>query len=616
MFKNNFLCYNNINRFGKIIFKFQKIPMLKEKQIIDILVKEKVINMSDTATQKKEAKKQKLSFIDYLIKNKISSEEDIYQALAKSYKIPFVNLKDIDEIKKEALEVIPEPIAQAHQIIAFDLSAKQAKVACTDPEDIQTFNFLKKKLDQEIKIYITTPSSIDSFIKNYHQGIEKEFEKITGKKLKKSSPTKKAGTKATKEEKKKGELEELANDLPIIKIVDTLLEYAIFENASDIHIEPQEKEIVVRYRVDGILREVMQLPKKSMAGIIARIKILSNLKIDEHRIPQDGRFKIENEEYKIAFRVSIIPVFDGEKIVMRLLNESKKILTLEELGFMGSSLEKIERAIKKPNGMVLVTGPTGSGKTTTLYTVLNVLNKPGVNITTIEDPVEYRMEKVNQSQINAKIGYTFASGLRAFLRQDPDVIMVGEIRDTETAEIATNAAMTGHLVLSTLHTNDAATTLPRLHDMNIEPFLIASTVNVIIAQRLVRRICKNCIMSYKLDSETIKQVEKQFDIKDLKQALYKNNAIKTDKDALSSLLFYKGKGCKHCGDTGYKGRAGIYEVLEIDEKISPMIIKNAGAEELNKKAKESGMTSMSQDGFIKAKKGVTTIEEILRVTKK
>jgi type II secretory ATPase GspE/PulE/Tfp pilus assembly ATPase PilB-like protein len=359
----------------------------------------------------------------------------------------------------------------------------------------------------------------------------------------------------------------------------------------------------------------MTLPKNVQSGIIARIKILTNLKVDEHRLPQDGRFKIATKEYKVSFRVSIIPTYDGEKIVMRLLHEKAQILNLEQLGFQPNSLEIVKRNIDKPHGMILVTGPTGSGKTTTLYTILNILNTPKVNILTVEDPIEYRMPHVNQSQVNTKIGYTFAAGLRAFLRQDPDIIMVGEIRDQETAEIAIHAAMTGHLVLSTLHTNDAPTTLPRLMEMGVPSFLVASTTNIIVAQRLVRKICPNCIQSYKLDKETIDELKKQLNIDSIMETMQKEKAIADAKKGIEALLFYRGKGCKQCNNSGYKGRIGIYETLEITEEMSELILRKASRNELKRQAISQGMLTIVEDGFLKAKNGVTTIEEIMRVTK-
>ncbi len=571
-----------------------KLPI--EKNLVEV----GILSQAEINKYKKEASEKKMSLLEFLLVDKIIDETKAFEKIAKvKYKLPFIDLSN-QTIRKDILQLIPEPIAQFHYIVAFDKTDDKLKVATLDPGDLQTITFIEKKVGLPLEIYYTTPSSLENVLKQYHKSLKAEFEKISKK---------------SKEEVGESEkLKELAEDLPIIRVVDTLLEYAIFEGASDIHIEPEEKEVRIRYRIDGMLREVMTLPKKIHPGLVARIKILSNLKLDEHRLPQDGRFKIENDEYKISFRVSVIPIFDGEKIVMRLLSESNRILTLEQLGFQGNSLERIKRNIDKPHGMVLVTGPTGSGKTTTLYTILNILNKPKVNITTIEDPIEYRMPRVNQSQVNPKIGYTFAAGLRAFLRQDPDIIMVGEIRDEETAEIAVNAAMTGHLVLATLHTNDAATALPRLQDMKVASFLVASTVNVIIAQRLVRKVCPNCVTKYKLDKEVIKELNEQFNTEDIFKSFRDNKLLKKGEKKWSDLYFYKGKGCAQCKD-GYKGRIGIYEVLEVTPEISDLVVKKASADTVLKKAVEQGMHTMLIDGMLKAKSGVTTIEEIIRVTK-
>ncbi len=574
--------------------------MLDKLPIEKNLVEAGILSQAEINKYKKEASEKKMNLLEFLLVDKIIDEAKTFEKIAKTkYKLPFIDLSS-QTIRKDVLQLIPEPIAQFHYIVAFDKTDDKLKVATLDPGDLQTITFIEKKVGLPLEIYYTTPSSLENVLKQYHKSLKAEFEKISKK---------------SKEEVGESEkLKELAEDLPIIRVVDTLLEYAIFEGASDIHIEPEEKEVRIRYRIDGMLREVMTLPKKIHPGLVARIKILSNLKLDEHRLPQDGRFKIENDEYKISFRVSVIPIFDGEKIVMRLLSESNRILTLEQLGFQGNSLERIKRNIDKPHGMVLVTGPTGSGKTTTLYTILNILNKPKVNITTIEDPIEYRMPRVNQSQVNPKIGYTFAAGLRAFLRQDPDIIMVGEIRDEETAEIAVNAAMTGHLVLATLHTNDAATALPRLQDMKVASFLVASTVNVIIAQRLVRKVCPNCVTKYKLDKEVIKELNEQFNTEDIFKSFRDNKLLKKGEKKWSDLYFYKGKGCAQCKD-GYKGRIGIYEVLEVTPEISDLVVKKASADTVLKKAVEQGMHTMLIDGMLKAKSGVTTIEEIIRVTK-
>jgi type IV pilus assembly protein PilB len=414
------------------------------------------------------------------------------------------------------------------------------------------------------------------------------------------------------------DLKKAAEGLSVIRVVDTLLKHAILQQASDIHIEPEEKEVHVRYRIDGVLHDAMSLPKDIATGLVARIKVLSNLKLDEHRLPQDGRFKIATDQYKIAFRVSILPVFDGEKIVMRLLDESSKGLTLEKMGLHPKALEVVQREIRKPNGMILVTGPTGSGKTTTLYTVMDILNQPEVNVSTVEDPVEYRMPRVNQTQINTKIGMTFAAALRALLRQDPDIVMVGEIRDQETLEIAMHAAMTGHLVLSTLHTNSAAATLPRMLDMGAEPFLIASTVNVIIAQRLVRRLCVDCRTEYTMTEKELVSLGKIYDLPEVFAFMQNDKMGKKyigDAKDFSTVKFYKAVGCDKCGGEGYKGRNGIYEVLAMSTEVRKLVTEAATTEQLNEQAKKEGMATMIEDGFLKMLQGLTSLEEVMRVTK-
>lgn len=572
--------------------------MLSQVQIKEILVNSNILSAADFEKIVKEVGGSDKNIESYLIDKKIINQESLYEQAAKYFNVPFVNLKE-QSIRKDILLSIPEPIASTHNLIAFDSNNEEINLATLDPTDLEIFEFIKKKSGLEPKIFLTTPEGIEFALKQYHKSLKAEFDYLEA---------------GSTNDQSNEDLKKLATNLPVVRVVDTLLEYAIFEDASDIHIEPEEKEINVRYRVDGILRNVMSLPKNVQSGIIARIKILASLKVDEHRLPQDGRFKINNKDYKVSFRVSIIPTFDGEKIVMRLLREKAQVLTLEQLGFQRSALETIKRNIQKPHGMTLVTGPTGSGKTTTLYTVLNILNTAEVNICTIEDPIEYRMPHVNQSQVNAKIGFTFASGIRAFLRQDPDIIMVGEIRDQETAEIAIQSAMTGHLVLSTLHTNDAVSTMPRLADMGVPSFLVATTTNLIIAQRLVRKICPNCIQSFNLDKQTVIDLKKQFNIEAIIKTMVREKAIANNKN-LESLLFYRGKGCKQCNDTGYKGRMGIYEALEITPKISDLILKKGTASEIKQLAVDQEMITMVEDGFIKAKNGITTIEEIMRVTK-
>ena len=571
----------------------------------------------------KKAKKAKKRLGDFLVKEELITQEELTKLQAYILGIPFINLEK-EKIKKETLQIIPEPIAKRHNIIAFNKKGKDLEVAMLNPDDLQTIEFIKKKSDLRILPRLTTSKSIENALKQYQKSLEAEFGEFIKKESKsvdlpeiltdsKKVPTQGRDPDPKGVGKDEEDLEKAAEQMPIIRIIDTLLKHAILQQASDIHIEPTEKEVIIRYRIDGILHDTMTLPKNLSSGITARIKVLSNLKLDEHRLPQDGRFKIETSNYKISFRVSILPVYDGEKIVMRLLPEDAKGLTLEKLGLIDKALEKVHQNIKKPNGMILVTGPTGCGKTTTLYTIMDILNEPGVNISTVEDPIEYRMPRINQTQVKPKIGLTFSNGLRALVRQDPDIIMVGEIRDNETASLAVNAALTGHLVLSTLHTNSAAGAFPRLIDMETEPFLIASTVNVIIAQRLVRRLYPDTKKKYNLSSDEVKSLEKEINLDKILEILKKEKVIKP-KDAWSTIDFYRPGKSEDCPD-GYKGRAGIYEILEVSETIKDLIIKEATADQINKQAQKEGMLTMIEDGFIKAAQGLTSIEEVLRVTK-
>jgi len=575
--------------------------MLSPNNLKEILKKYDFGIDSETmkASQTK-AKNTQKTLEEVLVSDNVLDEAVLYEKAADFFGVPYVALKG-REIKKDILNMIPGPVAGTHQVIAFDKDKSELKLAMTDPTDIQTIEFLRRKTGLEPKVNITSPGDLKDALRRYHAELEEDLLIVQ---------------KEGSGEISAKDLKKAAEEVPIINIVNSILEHAVYEGASDIHIEPGEKEMSIRYRIDGVLKPVMTLPKTIQSGVMARIKILANLKIDEHMIPQDGRFKIQLQDDKLAFRVSIIPVYDGEKVVMRILHEGTKPVPLDALGFLPKTSQMISAAIKKPHGMILVTGPTGSGKTTTLYSILGILNQPGVNISTIEDPIEYRMPGVNQSQINPKVGFTFATGLRAFLRQDPNIIMVGEIRDQETAEIAIHAAMTGHLVLSTLHTNDAPTTLPRLIDMGVPPFLVAYTANIIVAQRLVRKICPFCKKEYKLDKASATELAKVFDVEKLLK-LFKDNDVKLKEEEkkLETIIFYAGEGCRRCGMTGYKGRMGIYEVLEIDQGLTKKINEHATADDIKIYAREHGMMTMLEDGLIKAKNGVTTINEILRVTK-
>lgn len=579
---------------------------VEPSQLKAFLLDTDLVSEKELLWAEREAKKTNQRLADFLVQKKIISEEQLIKLQAYILGIPFVNLEK-ETIAKEILQIIPEPLARQHNIIAFKKKGQELEVAMLDPEDLQTIEFIKKKTGLKILPRLTNRQSIQAVLKQYQKTLEAEFGELI-KEEAKIAPVLEKGKEETKEE-----LEKAAAELPVVRIVDTLLKHAILQQASDIHIEPLEKEILVRYRIDGILHDAMTLPRRIHSGVVARIKVLSNLKLDEHRLPQDGRFKIETPDYKISFRVSVLPVYDGEKIVMRLLPENAKGFTLEFLGLRGRALESVHRSIKKPNGMILVTGPTGCGKTTTLYTIMDILNTPEVNISTIEDPIEYRMPRINQTQVKPQIGLTFASGLRSLVRQDPDIIMVGEIRDNETASLAVNAALTGHLVLSTLHTNSAAGAFPRLIDMKVEPFLIASTINLIMAQRLVRKLCPETKQKYKLTQAEIKGLKDQFDLERILRVL-KQEKIINPKLSWSEIEFYRPGQSKECPD-GYKGRTGIYEVLEISDEIKDLIIKEAASDIIEEEAKKEGMLTMLEDGFIKAVQGITSIEEILRVTK-
>jgi len=579
---------------------------IENKQLRDFLLDSNLLDVAVVEENFKLAAQNDQKLGDLLVEKKLMSEVELKKLYSYILGIPFVSLEK-ETITADILQIIPEPIAKKYGIIAFEKVGNDLKVAMKNPEDLQTIDFIKKKTGLKIIPCLTNEESIKAILKQYEKSLKAEFGDIISKNSDDVSAA--GGTE---------DLEKIAQDLPIIKIVDTLLKHAILQSASDIHIEPGEKEVRVRYRIDGVLHDAMTLPRQVLDGLVARIKVLSNLKLDEHRLPQDGRFKIEKEGYKISFRVSMLPVFEGEKIVMRLLDETSKGLTLEKMGLTGNALEVVHRHIKRPNGMVLVTGPTGSGKTTTLYTIMDILNTTEVNISTVEDPVEYRMIRINQTQTNAKIGMTFAAALRSLLRQDPDIIMVGEIRDGETMQIAVEAAMTGHLVLSTLHTNSAAGTLPRLLDMGAEAFLVASTVNVVIGQRLVRKLCNECKTPYTLDEKEVKTLGEIFNMSEILELLKKTPEIGESVNAKSTwknVNFYRAKGCEQCNGEGYHGRLGIYEVLEMDESIGKLVTSSASSDDIERKARENGMRTMGEDGFIKAVQGITSIEEVMRVTK-
>lgn len=583
--------------------------IVEESQLKAFLEDSNLVNAKDIESAIASAHKKGVSLEDELLSTKKISPEDLSRLKAYILGIPFIDLtKEI--IPKNVLQIIPEPIAREHNIVAFKKNPDSLEVAVLDLDDIQTIDFIKKKTGLRILPRLTTKESIKHLLQEYQKSLSAEFAGILQQDSSKITLVQEGATEG--EENKAEALQKIASELPIIRIVDTLIKHAVLQDASDIHIEPTEHEIVVRYRIDGILRDAMTLPSQIQAGLVARIKVMSNLKLDEHRLPQDGRFKIATDEYHYSVRVSILPVYYGEKIVMRLLPEDSRTLTLTELGFDGSTLETLQRNIKKPVGMILATGPTGSGKTTTLYTILEILNTPRVNISTVEDPIEYQMPRVNQTQVKPEIGLTFANGLRALLRQDPNIIMVGEVRDNETASLAINAALTGHQVLSTLHTNSAAGAIPRLIEMRIEPFLLSSTLNAIIAQRLVRRLGSER-EQYTLSDQEIDQMKRTVDFERVVKILIDENIVAKNA-TIKSIPFFRPKPSPEAPD-GYKGRIGIHEVLEVTTSIKELIAKSATSDQIEEQARKEGMVTMLEDGFKKAAQGITSLEEVFRVTK-
>ena len=589
---------------------------ISDQTLTTILGRNNVADADQLAPLIDEAKQANISLHEQVLKSKLVEESVLVKMFADYAGFEFIEIIPND-IPKIALARLPERIARQYSAVVFKLDDDgTAHFAMDDPDDVQAVNFIEKELGSDAELYIATTSNILNCLELYRSDVNKELNDVID--VQREKKTVDAVSEA-----------DVAEDSPIAQTVNLLLEYAIRSQASDIHMEPRENFVQVRYRIDGVLKEVNQLPINVLNALVSRIKILSNLKIDERRVPQDGRFKIKVAGKQYALRVSTLPISDGEKIVMRILDESNKSITLKQLGYWGHSLKVITSAITEPNGMVLVTGPTGSGKSTSLFSVLSKLNRPEVNISTIEDPVEYKIPGVNQTQTNAKAGMTFASGLRALLRQDPNIIMVGEIRDGETANLGVQAALTGHLVFSTLHTNNAATCLPRLLDMGIEPFLIASTVKAIVGQRLVRRLCMNCRESYKPNQEEIKEFVKLFNLKDGKDFSHIHNlelqAIEqeiggdtpagSNETTVTNLFKAASSGCKECNNTGYSGRVGIYEVLGNTVAVQKLITANATSNQLQDQAIADGMISMQTDGLVKCLRGSTSLEEIMRVTR-
>jgi type IV pilus assembly protein PilB len=560
-----------------------------------------LISQKDFDAAEREAKETGKSVGDVLTSHNSIGEDELRRTYAYILGIPFVSLVGTN-IKYDTLSLIPEPIARRNSIIAYGHKDDELEVAMLDTDDLAAIDFIKKKTRLKVLPRLTDAASIKSALKQYQQELKDNLGDVIKRETERLA--------ATDGDVKEEDLRKMAQDVPAVRIVDTLLRHANAQNASDIHIEPMEDSLLIRYRIDGLLHDAMQLPKHAAAAITARVKVLANMRLDEHRLPQDGRFGVEAGAEKISFRVSVLPTYYGEKIVMRLLRDSISGFTLESIGFHGSALESMHEAMRATTGMVLACGPTGAGKSTTLYTLLDIVNRPDVNISTIEDPIEYQMKRVNQTQVRPEIGFTFANGLRSLVRQDPDIIMVGEIRDKETASLAINAALTGHLVLSTLHTNSAAGAIPRLLDMGVEPFLLVSTLRICIGQRLVRKLAASR-EKHELSRDEQAQLERVVDAGAVLKALKEEKGVAKDA-TWKNIPFYSPKESPEA-PSGYAGRVGIYETLSVTSTIKELMMKNATADEIEEQARKDGMLTMAEDGIFKAAQGMTTIEEVLRV---
>lgn len=546
-----------------------------------------VITSDQFAQAEERAKSVGETLVQSLLWYSFISDEELGRLIADRLRVPFTIVSE-KNILPSVLQLIPEVVAKSKEVIAFNLDEKGLHVGMVHPKDLEMCDFLEKKSGYPVIAYFATERDIKNSLSLYRKEVSVAFDDIIRTSIDEAAKN------------KSGEA-----DPPIIRIVDTLVSYAYQNRASDIHIEPRDKDMLVRFRIDGVLHDIVKLPPELHPQIISRIKIISKLRTDEHQVPQDGKMEIMVENDRLDVRVSVIPTTEGEKIVLRLLSERSRQFSLSNLGLPPENLEKLQEAYQKPYGMVLVTGPTGCGKTTTLYAILKLLNRRSVNVVTIEDPVEYDMEGANQIQVNTDANLTFATGLRSILRQDPNIILVGEIRDDETASIAINLAMTGHMVLSTLHTNNAATSIPRLIDMQIEPFLITSTVNVIVAQRLVRKIHPACRYSEEIDAAEI--------MRHTGKAAFEKTFGTFEEG--KKIRLYKGKGCDVCHNTGYEGRIGIFELLIFNDEIRDAIVARKDSDTIEELAIKAGMRTMLEEGLMKMQQGVTTLEEILRATK-
>lgn len=557
------------------------------KKIRELLVSKKIVSADALTGLEKEAKEKKLDPLELMYANETIRDEQLGALLSEFYAVPFADLQQ-ETIEEGVFNIIPQIVSESQGVVAFGREPEGVKIGMIDPADLSMRHMLEKRLGEPIIPMVITPHGLAAALAKYEGSLSESYKGIYHR-IK--------DTRLSREDR----------DEATVDLVDTLMHHGYKNRASDIHIEPYTKKILVRFRIDGVMHDVLDMPKALSEIIVTRIKILSKMRTDEHRAAQDGKFRFTVEGENIDVRVSVIPVTNGENIVMRLLSSKAQQFNLTDLGFGEKDLKIVQRAIKKPYGMILVTGPTGSGKTTTVYAILKILNRRDVHIISIEDPVEYDIEGVTQIQVDPRTNLTFAKGLRAIVRQDPDVIMVGEIRDPETAAIGINSAMTGHLVLSTLHANDSATTLPRLLDMSIEPFLLASTVNIVVAQRLVRKICQKCRVSYAITPEEKGLLEEEHYLRE--------RILARGVKSVAQIKWYRGAGCALCSQTGYRGRLGIYEVMELGEPLRELILKRSASDALMQAAIKSGMTTMLDDGLEKVFSGTTTLQEVIRVTR-
>ncbi len=584
-----------------------------QKTFEKLLTSKNLLSAEELERIKLQSAQEGKSILALIAEQELIGEEDLIKLTAQANGVPYANLTGV-VVKDEYLKLFPKELAKNYKAVPFGEMQSKLAVGMIDPTNVQAIDFIARKIGRGITSFMVSNSSVDHILSQYKADVSKEVSDVIGA----VSDIKIEKDKKAERQQTASNVRNLVQDAPITRALNTILDYAAQSRASDIHIEPREKELKIRFRVDGILQDTMTLPKEVEPALISRIKILANLKIDEHRIPQDGQFQMSTGAKDIDLRIAIAPVVNGEQVVIRLLDKDNTLLTLDSLGFKGRAFRLIQEGIHRPHGMTLSTGPTGSGKSTTLYAVIAAIKSVTINIVTLEDPVEYKMDGINQIQINPEVGLTFASGLRSILRQDPNVVMVGEMRDKETADLAVQAALTGHIVLSTLHTNSAAGVLPRLLDMEVEPFLIASTVNTIIGQRLVRRICPKCIEEIPATETQVQAIQKVVGHilpktkEDLEAAKIDLGYEKLPLATQSAYTVFRGKGCSECSN-GYKGRIGIYEVFGMTGEMEKMLADRATTSVVQAQAEKDGMITMKQDGYLKALTGQTTLEEVARV---